>query len=77
MAVTAAITVAIVLAGACLFGVGVLTTFGTDLNAFRVGGGLIVVLTGIGWQPMQDRQTPASVVPLMAYPLALFRWPCR
>jgi multiple antibiotic resistance protein len=47
MAVTAAITVAIVLAGACLFGVGVLTTFGTDLNAFRVGGGLIVVLTGI------------------------------
>jgi small neutral amino acid transporter SnatA (MarC family) len=34
MAVTAAITVAIVLAGACLFGVGVLTTFGTDLNAF-------------------------------------------
>jgi multiple antibiotic resistance protein len=47
VAITAALTVTAVLAGACLFGVGVLTVFGTDLNAFRVGGGLIVVLTGI------------------------------
>ncbi len=47
VALLAAFTVAAVLTGACLFGVGILTVFGTELSAFRVGGGLIVVLTGI------------------------------
>lgn len=47
VAFTAALTVAVILAGACIFGTGILDSFGTDLDAFRAGGGLVVLLTGL------------------------------
>jgi multiple antibiotic resistance protein len=47
VAATAAATVGLILGGAGLFGEGILSVFGTDLNSFRIGGGLIVVISGL------------------------------
>ena len=76
VAVTAAATVGLILAGASLFGEGILSVFGTDLNAFRIGGGLIVVISGLRMAlgvgaSAQDESENAAGAAVGAVPIGL------
>ena len=59
-AAVAAVTVAVILGGAAVAGDSVLTLAGTSLGAFRVAGGIVLLLMGLsmlGAQPGSVRQT--------------------
>jgi len=76
VAATAAATVGLILVGACLFGEGILSVFGTDLNAFRIGGGLIVVISGLRMAlgvgvPVQDEPKNGAGAAVGAVPIGL------
>ena len=58
---TAAVTMAAVLVGACVFGDAVLRLFGVTLASFRVGGGILLLLMAIAMfhaENSRSRQTP-------------------
>ena len=59
-AAVAAATVAVILAGSAIAGDSVLTLAGTSLGAFRIAGGIVLLLMGLsmlGAQPGSVRQT--------------------
>jgi multiple antibiotic resistance protein len=64
-ATIASITTAAVLAGAVLFGDGVLRLFGVSIASFRVGGGILLLLMAISMfhaEHSRSRQTPEEAV---------------
>ena len=59
----AAITMAAVLIGACLFGNSVLYMFGISIASFRVGGGILLLLVAVSmFHAKRSRQTPEEVI---------------
>ncbi len=59
----AAITMAAVLIGACLFGNAVLNLFGISISAFRVGGGILLLLVAVSmFHAERSRQTPEEAI---------------
>jgi multiple antibiotic resistance protein len=61
IALVAAVTMAAVLAGACLFGDAILRLFGVKIASFRVGGGILLLLVAISMfnaEYGRSRQTP-------------------
>jgi multiple antibiotic resistance protein len=59
----AAITMAAVLIGACLFGNSVLYMFGISIASFRVGGGILLLLVAVSmFHARRSRQTPEEVI---------------
>lgn len=61
----AAITMAAVLIGACLFGNSVLGLFGISIASFRVGGGILLLLVAVAMfhaQRSRSRQTPEEAI---------------
>lgn len=59
----AAITMSAVLIGACLFGNAVLNLFGISISAFRVGGGILLLLVAVSmFHAERSRQTPEEAI---------------
>lgn len=71
-----ALAVLVILSGAVLVGRLVLETFGVSFAAFRVGGGLVVTLTGLDmlrsrhWEPPDEAVTTTAVDQLIV-PVAM------
>lgn len=64
-ALLAAVTMAVVLIAACLFGDSLLRLFGVSIASFRVGGGILLLLVAIAMfhaERSRSRQTPEEVI---------------
>lgn len=64
-ALLAAVTMAVVLIAACLFGDSLLRLFGVGIASFRVGGGILLLLVAVAMfhaERSRSRQTPEEVI---------------